>query len=132
MKKIVLSFTMISFLMAARCQENMAPAPKQIQPIVISNATVHVGNGQVLNNATIVVTDGKITQVGTNITPPAGAKTINAQGKQVYPGSILSNTNLGLVEVPSVRATSDVREIGELNPNVRSIIAYNTDSKVTN
>ena len=132
MKKIFLSFVTVGFLMTVRCQETIAPAPKQIQPIVITNATVHVGNGQVLNNASVVITNGKITQVGTNITPPANAKTINAQGKQVYPALILSSSNLGLVEVPSVRATSDAREIGELNPNVRSIIAYNTESKVTN
>jgi imidazolonepropionase-like amidohydrolase len=93
---------------------------------------VHVGNGQVLNNATIVVTNGKISAIGNNVTAPAGAKTINAQGKHVYPGLILSSSNLGLVEVNSVRATSDAREIGDMNPNVRSIIAYNTDSKVIN
>lgn len=118
--------------MTARSQENIAPAPKQVQPIVITNATVHVGNGQVLNNATVVVTNGKISAVGTNVAAPANAKTINAQGKHVYPGLILSSTNLGLVDVNSIRSTSDVREIGEMNPNVRSIIAYNTDSKVIN
>jgi imidazolonepropionase-like amidohydrolase len=116
----------------AKAQETIIPAPKQAQPVVITNATVHVGNGQVLNNATIVVTNGKISAVGTNVTAPSGAKTINAQGKHVYPGLILSSSNLGLVEVNSVRATSDAREIGDMNPNVRSIIAYNTDSKVIN
>jgi imidazolonepropionase-like amidohydrolase len=93
---------------------------------------VHVGNGQVINNATIVMIDGKITAVGTNVTPPANAQIVNAQGKQVYPGLILASTNLGLVEIPSVRATNDVQEIGEMNPNVRSIVAYNTDSKIIN
>ena len=132
MKKIILSFALICFLATVKAQENIAPAPKQVQPVVITNATVHVGNGQVLNNATVVVTNGKISAVGTNVAAPANAKMINAQGKHVYPGLILSSTNLGLVEVNSVRATSDVREIGEMNPNVRSIIAYNTDSKVIN
>lgn len=132
MKKYMLSFALISFLMTARSQENIAPAPKQVQPVVITNATVHVGNGQVLNNTTVVVTNGKISAVGTNVAAPVNAKTIDAKGKHVYPGLILSSTNLGLVEVNSVRATSDVREIGEMNPNVRSIIAYNTDSKVIN
>jgi imidazolonepropionase-like amidohydrolase len=132
MKKILLSFATICFLMTVRSQETIAPAPKQVQPIAITNATVHVGNGQVLNNATVVVTNGKITAVGNNVTAPAGAKTINAQGKHVYPGLILSSSNLGLVEVNAVRATNDVREIGEMNPNVRSIIAYNTDSRVIN
>ncbi|WP_121356507.1 amidohydrolase family protein [Flavisolibacter nicotianae] len=132
MKKIVLSFAAICFLVTVKAQENIAPAPKQVQPVVITNATVHVGNGQVLNNATVVVTNGKISAIGSNVAAPANAKTINAQGKHVYPGLILSSTNLGLVEVNSVRASSDVREIGEMNPNVRSIIAYNTDSKVIN
>lgn len=132
MKKIVLSFATLCFLVTARSQENMAPSPKQIQPIVITGATIHTGNGQVLNNASVVVVDGKITAVGTNLNVPANAKVVNAQGKHVYPGLILPSTNLGLVEVNSVRATSDAREIGDWNPNVRSIIAYNTDSKVIN
>lgn len=132
MKKILISLATTCFLLTAHSQENIAPAPKQVQPVVITNATVHVGNGQVLNNASVVVTNGKIAAVGTNMAVPANAKTINAQGKHVYPGLILSSSNLGLVEVNSVRATSDAREIGEMNPNVRSIIAYNTDSKVIN
>ncbi|HVF95925.1 MAG TPA: amidohydrolase family protein [Flavisolibacter sp.] len=132
MKKIFLSFVAAGLLVNATAQENMAPAAKQSQTIFITGATVHKGNGEVVNNASIVVVDGKITAVGANIAPPANAKTVNAQGKHVYPGLILSSSNLGLVEVNSVRATSDAREIGEMNPNVRSIIAYNTDSKVTN
>ena len=40
--------------------------------------------------------------------------------------------SLGLVEVPPVRATVDATEIGELNPNIRALVAYNTDSKVIN
>ncbi|HET7896262.1 MAG TPA: amidohydrolase family protein, partial [Flavisolibacter sp.] len=70
--------------------------------------------------------------VGTNVAAPANAKTIDAKGKHVYPGLILSSSNLGLVEVNSVRATSDVREIGEMNPSLHAIVAYNTDSKVIN
>lgn len=132
MKKIFLSFATICLLKTAQAQETISPALKQVQPIVITNATVHVGNGQVLNNASIVITDGKISAVGTNITAPAGAKTINAGGKQVYPGLILANSNLGLVEVNAVRATNDAREIGNMNASIRSIVAYNAESKVIN
>src|SRR5438132_10151052 len=105
MKKTFLTLSTILLLTTLRSQETISPAPKQSQPIVITNATIHVGNGQVINNGSIVVVDGKITAVGANITPPAGAKTVNAQGKQVYPGLILANSNLGLVDVNSVRAT---------------------------
>jgi imidazolonepropionase-like amidohydrolase len=131
MKKIFFSLFVFGSLLV-NAQETVYPAAKQSQPVAITNATVHVGNGQVLNNATVLMVDGKISAVGTSVNIPAGAQTINAQGKHVYPGLILSASNLGLVEIPSVRATNDVQEIGEMNPNVRSIVAYNTDSKIIN
>ena len=132
MRKIFFSLVSIGFLVAATAQETVYPAPKQSTTIVITNATVHKGNGEVIENANIVITDGKIAAVGKDVTVPSGATTVDAKGKQVYPGLILPVTDLGLVEMPSVRATTDVQEIGDLNPNVRSIVAYNTDSKVIN
>ena len=132
MKKIFFSIILTTLFIKLSAQETVYPAPKQVGTTVIANATVHVGNGQVLNNASIEIRDGKITQVGTSITPTAGATVVNAQGKHVYPGLILTSSNLGLVEIGSVRATSDVQELGELNPNIRSLIAYNTDSRVIN
>lgn len=132
MKKVFLTIAFIAALVSSKAQENVYPTQPQSTPVLITNATVHVGNGQVLNNVSILLAGGKITQIGSSLTAPAGAETINAQGRQVYPGLILTSSDLGLVEVPSVRATNDVREIGELNPNVRSLVAYNTDSKVTN
>jgi imidazolonepropionase-like amidohydrolase len=132
MKKIFFSILFFVFLLAARAQETVYPAPPESQPIFITNATIHVGNGQVMEKASILIKDGKIAAVGADLSAPAGSETINAQGKHVYPGLILTATNLGLVDVNAVRATSDVREIGELNPSVRSIVAYNTDSKVIN
>jgi imidazolonepropionase-like amidohydrolase len=132
MKKIFLSLVSICFLLNVRAQETVYPAPKQTVTTVITNATVHTGKGEVIEGATIVITDGKIAAVGKNITVPSGATTVDAKGKQVYPGLILPISNLGLVEMPSVRATTDVQEIGDLNPNVRSIVAYNTDSKIIN
>ncbi len=129
MKRVLFSILSFSFL-AAHAQETILPAPKQSQAIAITNAIVHVGNGQVLNNATIVMDNGKITAVGSNVAVPSGAQVINANGKQVYPGIILASSTLGLVEIGSVRASNDVREIGEMNPDVRSIVAYNADSKV--
>jgi imidazolonepropionase-like amidohydrolase len=131
--KSILSFIILLALgKTVAAQETVYPAPKEAQPIVITNATIHVGNGQVLEKASVLMENGKITAVGTNVTIPPGAQQINAEGKHVYPGLILASSNLGLVEIGSVRASSDVREIGEMNPNVRAISAYNTDSKVIN
>lgn len=132
MKKIFLSILSISFLVSLKAQENVYPAPPQKGTMAITNATVHVGNGQVVNNATVLVTDGKITAVGTNVNIPNNATRVDATGKHVYPGIILPVSNLGLVEIGSVRASNDVQEIGDMNPNIRSIVAYNSDSKVIN
>jgi imidazolonepropionase-like amidohydrolase len=132
MKKIIVSIAFASIIIAGKAQETIYPSAKQTQPILITNGLVHVGNGQVLDKTSILIHDGKITQVGTSVTAPAGAQTIDAGGKHIYPGLILTNSNLGLVEVNSVRATNDVQEIGTLNPGIRSLVAYNTDSKVTN
>ncbi|HZH96812.1 MAG TPA: amidohydrolase family protein [Flavisolibacter sp.] len=130
--KRTLLYTILLLSLTASAQETVYPTPKQTGTTVITNATVHVGNGQVLEKASIVITDGKITAVGPNVTAPAGATTVSAEGKHVYPGLILPVSTLGLVEINSVRATVDAVEIGELNPNIRSIIAYNTDSKIIN
>lgn len=132
MRKLLLTISFITSLLAVDAQETVYPAPKQSVPVVITNATVHAGNGQVLENTSILIENGKITQVGPSVSAPASAQTINAKGNHVYPGLILTASDLGLVEVRSVRATSDVKEIGELNPGIRSIVAYNTDSKVIN
>ena len=132
MKKIFFCIVFSHLLMVGYSQANVYPAPPQKGTTVITNATVHTGNGQVIENASILITDGKIAAVGKNISAPAGATIVNANGKQVYPGLILPVTNLGLVEINAVRATNDVLEIGDMNPNIRSIVAYNADSKVIN
>ncbi|AMR32807.1 amidohydrolase [Mucilaginibacter sp. PAMC 26640] len=113
-------------------QANISPAKPQSKAIILTGATIHVGNGQVISNGYISFDKGKITAIGEGAGPAnAGYEVINAAGKQIYPGFIAPMTTLGLVEVESgARGTVDDEETGELNPHVRSIIAYNTDSKV--
>jgi imidazolonepropionase-like amidohydrolase len=132
MRKILLGLLVLLFI-SADAQETVYPAREHKGYTYIKNATIHVGNGQVINNGVIKIKDSKIEEVGTNITVPADAvSVVDAKGKHVYPGLILPVSSLGLVETSAVRSTTDVRELGELNPNVRSIVAYNTDSKVIN
>ncbi|MFZ1786479.1 MAG: amidohydrolase family protein [Ferruginibacter sp.] len=125
---IINSLFAFSFLFA---QETMLPALAQTKTIALTNATIHVGNGQVINNGILVLKDGKIAEVGAGVST-SGATIINCQGKHIYPGLILTASQLGLIEVNSTRATLDASEIGDMNPSIRSIVAYNTDSKVIN
>jgi imidazolonepropionase-like amidohydrolase len=119
---IVWSLTILSVM----AQKN---TPKSF---LYTNVTIHVGNGKVIENGKIGVDNGKINLVET-MDAKSNSKyevTIDGKGQHVYPGFIAPNTRLGLEEIQAVRSTVDYREVGNFNPNVRSIIAYNTDSKV--
>lgn len=123
-----------AFATAISCfaQATIYPAKPQTKKIIILGATIHVGNGQVIENGYIAFDKGKITAVGnaSDAKTNADAQVINANGKHVYPGFISPVTNLGLVEFESVKASLDFQEIGNMNPHIRSIVAYNTDSKI--
>ncbi len=109
------------------------PAPKQTKDFAIVGATAHIGNGTVIENSIIVVSNGKITTIGPEASTPLTRQAmdfIDAKGKHVYPGFIVSNGTLGLVEVDAVKASSDLSEMGTFNPHIRSIIAYNAESKI--
>lgn len=132
MKKLIILLA-VCFANTVIAQENIYPVTENKGLVFIKNGTVHVGNGQVIENCTIRINGSKIVEVGPNVAIPSGdVKVIDARGKHVYPGLILSASQLGLVEVNSVRATVDHTEIGTMNPGIRSIVAYNTDSKVIN
>jgi len=100
------------------------------EPLALTGATVHTVSGGTLENATVVVDDGRITAVGANAAVPAGAKVVSCQGKHLWPGLVSPFTVIGLVEVSSVRGTNDMSEIGNVNPNVRAEVAINPESDV--
>ncbi|UYZ64979.1 amidohydrolase family protein [Hymenobacter weizhouensis] len=110
-----------------------APAPPQSKPILLLGGTLHVGNGTVVPDAAVAFDKGRITYAGaqSGLTADRAAyEVIDVKGQEIYPGLILPNSTLGLAEVEAVRATVDSREVGDFNPNVRSLIAYNTDSDI--
>ena len=131
MNKYLLTLALSTLSAVTFAQATISPAKKQTQTIAITGATIHVGNGTVIENGTIVFSNGKILSVtAAGAVPQGGAMEIKAAGKHVYPGFIAPVTNLGLAEFESVKATLDFQEIGNMNPHIRSLIAYNTDSKV--
>ena len=60
-----------------------------------------------VENATIVITDGKITSVAPGGTVPSAARLIDAKGRAVTPGLISAATHLGLLEVSNATETVD-------------------------
>ena len=134
MKKSFLYISALTLLLSksAVAQDDVYPAAKQAKKTAITNTTVHVGNGTVIENGTVVFDNGKITYAGAASSAPSAETTIDGKGKHVYPGIILPASNLGLIEISGVRGSTDVNEIGELNPSVRSIVAYKAESIATN
>lgn len=103
------------------------------QNFYVLNGTVHTGADSVIENAAIIVKDGKILDIMDarliKIDPNFGP-IVEASGKHIYPGLIAGYTTLGLTEVDYLRQTKDYREVGQFTPNIRSLIAYNTDSRI--
>lgn len=108
------------------------PAPAQTKSILITGAVLHIGDGTFIQNGDIGFREGVIDRVSSADKRAVAAydTVIYADGKHVYPGFILPNTTLGLTEVEAVRSTRDFAETGESNPGLRTLIGFNTDSKI--
>ena len=109
------------------------PKKFSTQSLLFTGATIHIGDGKVIENGILAVKDKKIVFVGNTSELPANMANwtkLDVKGKQIYPGLIALNTQLGLTEIEAVEATNDFSEVGSYTPNVRALIAYNTDSKV--
>ncbi|WP_150451914.1 amidohydrolase family protein [Arenibacter lacus] len=131
MKNIKLTIIIALVLCAIPIYAQQTPASEQKTGFSIEGAVAHLGNGEVIENSLIMFENGKLTFVGDANTKIARTGTvIDAKGQHVYPGFIATSTSLGLIEVDAVRATNDRAEIGDLTPHVRSLIAYNAESKV--
>lgn len=108
-----------------------SPAPAQSRSILVKGGTVHVGDGRTFDDGAVGFRNGTIDYVGYGYGVKAAYDTvINAPGSQIYPGFILPDATLGLVEIDAVRASVDEAELGKLEPEVRALSAYDADSKI--
>ena len=74
-------------------------------PTVIRHATVFTGDGQQINDGTVVLADGAIAAVGgPELASPAGAREVDGTGKFVTPGIIDVHSHLGDYPSPGVSA----------------------------
>ncbi|WP_375446132.1 amidohydrolase family protein [uncultured Fibrella sp.] len=125
--------TILSLASLTSFGQNPAPGRTQERPIALLGATIHTGTGQVIQNGLITFDKGIITNVADASTIRLNTnemQVIDVTGKHIYPGLISPASLVGMQEIESVRATVDSREIGVLNPNMRSLIAYDSDSEI--
>ena len=108
------------------------PANVQSKSIAIVGGTAHLGNGGVIQNSLITFDQGVIQTVSeyNKNEDLSNMEIINAKDQHIYPGFIVANSTLGLIEIDAVRASDDEQELGTWNPHIRSLIAYNAESRV--
>ncbi len=103
-----------------------AQSPKgKYGTFVLTNATIETITKGTIANGTVIISNGKITAVGTNIQVPAGAEVINCTGMKIYPGMIDTGSKIGLLEVGQIPQGTDERETGDIIPQMRALSAVN-------
>ncbi|MEM9617361.1 MAG: amidohydrolase family protein [Pseudomonadota bacterium] len=102
------------------------------QTTAIMNGDVHTAVGGVIENGDVIITNGRITQVGADLTAPAGATVIDAEGKVVTPGIFAPLSTIGLSEINLDAEANDAgprREVGfPLGAALDAVDAYNPSS----
>ncbi len=96
---------------------------------LLRGVTVHTVSGQDIPNGSILVQDGKIMGVGVKLSAPKGIRVIEGKSMHVYPGMIDSASEVGMVEIDSIKETADLAELGDFNPQLRTAIAVNPSSE---
>src|SRR5690606_25891171 len=106
-----------------------AQVPKgSYDPVALVGATAHTITDGPIENCTLILRDGKIEAIGSNIQVPADVRVIDCKGLHVYPGFIDSGTRLGLTEIGSEPRTVDYNEVGDVVPQMRALTAVNPNS----
>jgi imidazolonepropionase-like amidohydrolase len=95
----------------------IAPAQTPSTNYAITHAKIFTLAGPPIDDGILVIRDGKIAAVGTNVDIPSGAQIIDGKGLQVYPGLFDPVTQMGLSEISAVSATVDTSETGAFNPD---------------
>jgi len=96
--------------------------------ILIKNATIFPVTSENIEEASLLIKNGKIAALGKEIEETPGAKVIDASGLFVYPGFIDGFTRLGLAEISAIPSTVDIRELGQYNPELQVAWAINPNS----
>lgn len=94
----------------------------------LTNATIETVTKGTIPKGTLIISDGKIQAVGANVPVPSGATIIDCAGLVIYPGMIDGGTTLGLSEIKFEERTTDYREIGDVDPQMKALTAINPSS----
>ncbi len=108
--------------------ENLPVDPEGGEVVAVVGATLHPVSAAPIEDGTIIIQDGRILALGSELAVPAGARVIMEEGLEVWPGLIAINTAIGLREIAAVRSSMDTDEIGEDHPDLVTSTSLNAES----
>ncbi len=126
--KLTLKNILTCFAVCTLFTVNGQNAKGKYGTFALTNATIETVTKGTIQNGIVVISDGKIVAVGTNVSIPSGAESIDCSGHIIYPGLIEGGARLGLTEVNSDARTRDFNEIGQVIPQIQALTAINPNS----
>jgi imidazolonepropionase-like amidohydrolase len=94
----------------------------------LTHASIETVTKGVIANGTVLISNGKIVDVGTNVSIPPDAEVLDCNGLWIYPGMIDGGTRLGLIEFGQVPQATDVSELGDVIPQMKALTAVNPNA----
>ncbi len=133
-RKMVLLTVALSWVTGNVFSQVPAPVMKYPNKVLVLGGVAHLGTGEVVENSAIAIENGLFTfvknQMRKRVSVDEYDTVIYLNGEHVYPGFINTDNTLGITEIDALRQTRDFDEVGKFNPNVRTAIAYNPESKI--
>lgn len=127
MKKKIYSLLIIALTVLVLAAQAQNPKGKY-GTFALTNASIQTVTKGVIQNGTVIISNGKITAVGAGVAVPQGAEVIDCKGQWIYPGMIDGGTRLGLVEINAVPRTVDYNEVGDIVPQMKALTTVNPNS----
>ncbi len=94
--------------------------------LLIKNGKIYTMAGGVIEKGSILIEDGKIKDIGTEIVAPLDTEVIDAEGKLVMPGFVEAHCHLGIFEEGIGFEGSDGNEfVDPITPHLRGIDGLN-------
>lgn len=105
---------------------DLEPLHPDVETVALVGATIHPVTGTPIEDGVIVLAGGYIQAVGSRaeVEIPAGAREVDASGRQIWPGMIDPLTHLGLFEFGAVSQATDRGELGSFNPHIKALPGY--------
>jgi imidazolonepropionase-like amidohydrolase len=114
----------LAMLFSAACFGASAATPPDAPPIIlIQNATVLTVTKGTIEHGSVLIKDGKISEVGANVKAPSGAQVIDGTGMFVTPGiidchshiAVDGSVNEGSISVSSIANIAEVLDSDDIS-----------------